>query len=128
VKTWIAPDAGVRKEMLTPSTSAPAAAAACRASPAGLGRQSTAAEACAVLTAAEQIAQPTARESLCVASCLATSLTASRFEARLAAPVLSRLRRAASASTSRPATRMLPTVTSQRGTGVDPESWVSTQA
>ena len=90
------------------------------------GRQSTAADACAVLTAAEQIAQPTARGSLWVASCLATSPTASRFAARLAEASISLRSRPASASTSRPATRMLPTVTTQRATGVGPASSVST--
>ena len=78
-------------------------------------------------TAAEQIAKPTARGSLWVASCLATSPTASRFAARLADPSVSLFSRPASASTSRPATRMLPIVTIQRATGVGPVSSVSTQ-
>ncbi len=127
VKAWIAPELGVTNGTETPSASAPATAVACSASPVWFGRHSTATEACAVCTAAEQIAQPTARGSLWVASCLATSPTASRFAARRAEATVSRRRRAARASTSRPATRMLPIVTTQRATGVGPVSWVSTQ-
>ncbi len=81
--------------MRAPSTFWPAAADAISSLPVPVGLHSTATSPPLACRAAEQIAQPTARESLWVASWRATSLTASRFLARVSeAAVVARSRRA----------------------------------